>query len=90
MAWRCESLLLKTTRLATKRNLIKRNKVMCVKFILWYTKFALERTVAVFSTPFPTDGSPQDDAYHAWKVWLRRFIKEGWNECPEFQSAIIH
>jgi hypothetical protein len=36
----------------TKRNLIKRNKLMSVKVVLWYTKLALERGRAVFGAAF--------------------------------------
>src|SRR5713101_147445 len=77
-------------RVGTKRNLIKRNKLMCVKLILWYTKLALGRAVVVFGAPFATGGRLQDDAHQAWEVWLRRFIQEGWNGWPEFRSAIVH
>jgi hypothetical protein len=30
---------------------------MCVKLILWYTKFALPQAIEVFTKLFPSDGN---------------------------------
>ena len=55
---------------------------MCVKLILWYTKFALAHAIARLPVSrFSTDG----------KIGVPRFYLRGIGiGYPEFQSAIIH